>query len=303
MSVQRVIDVDSAVRATHRGKEVRAAATTPAVLAAELKRHEGDPEVVRRLTLANDLLNINWLQLGLRAARSVARIEGPEPGSGFMVGPSLLLTNNHVLRSEEAAAQSVVVFNDQLGPDGTREAPVRAAFAPDRLFLTSPEEELDATIVAVRASPKLRRFGFLRLIERQGKLQVGDHVTIIQHPQSGPKQVALRSNRVVEIEGHFVRYETDTKGGSSGSPVFNDQWQVVALHHDSVPVRDAEGSPVSRTGLKLPATRFIEEREWLSNEGIRVSSIVRFIRDASFRHATPRRLHRSLLSSMESSGQ
>ena len=30
-------------------------------------------------------------------------------------------------------------------------------------------------------------------------------------------------------------YSTDTEAGSSGSPVFNDQWEVVALHHSVKP--------------------------------------------------------------------
>jgi V8-like Glu-specific endopeptidase len=28
-----------------------------------------------------------------------------------------------------------------------------------------------------------------------------------------------------------VHYRAPTEGGSSGSPVFNDQWEVIALHH------------------------------------------------------------------------
>ncbi len=59
----------------------------------------------------------------------------------------------------------------------------------------------------------------------------GDHVTIIQHPEGGPKQIALNENRVTNIYNYHVQYTTDTMPGSSGSPVFNDKWQVVAIHH------------------------------------------------------------------------
>jgi V8-like Glu-specific endopeptidase len=54
---------------------------------------------------------------------------------------------------------------------------------------------------------------------------------IIQHPQGGPKQIALTANQVVNVYEHRLQYTTDTLPGSSGSPVFNDDWQVIAIHH------------------------------------------------------------------------
>jgi V8-like Glu-specific endopeptidase len=33
------------------------------------------------------------------------------------------------------------------------------------------------------------------------------------------------------IGGNVLQYVTSTNPGSSGSPVFNDEWQVVGLHH------------------------------------------------------------------------
>jgi endonuclease G len=61
---------------------------------------------------------------------------------------------------------------------------------------------------------------------------IGEHVSIIQHPQGGPKQVALTANQVVNIFEHRLQYTTDTMPGSSGSPVFNDDWKVIAIHHE-----------------------------------------------------------------------
>ena len=52
-----------------------------------------------------------------------------------------------------------------------------------------------------------------------------------------------------------IRYTADTEGGSSGSPVFNNQWNLVALHHAGW-----SGSDGSAT-----------------NEGIRIASIVDFL--------------------------
>jgi V8-like Glu-specific endopeptidase len=40
-------------------------------------------------------------------------------------------------------------------------------------------------------------------------------------------------NVVTSVDNGKVQYMTDTQEGSSGSPVFNSNWEVVALHHSS----------------------------------------------------------------------
>jgi V8-like Glu-specific endopeptidase len=61
--------------------------------------------------------------------------------------------------------------------------------------------------------------------------QAKDEVIIVQHPGGGQKQIALSHNVLVYVNGQRLQYLTDTLEGSSGSPVFNTEWQVVALHH------------------------------------------------------------------------
>jgi len=71
-------------------------------------------------------------------------------------------------------------------------------------------------------------------------MQENECFSIIQHPDGGAKRVALRGWKMkcVSDEG-FIQYETDTLPGSSGSPVFNDFWQLVAVHHSANTVKIA----------------------------------------------------------------
>jgi endonuclease G, mitochondrial len=62
-------------------------------------------------------------------------------------------------------------------------------------------------------------------------ISIDDPVNIVQHPLGGLKQVALYHNHVAFVDRDIIQYLTDTQPGSSGSPVFNDAWQVVAVHH------------------------------------------------------------------------
>ena len=56
-------------------------------------------------------------------------------------------------------------------------------------------------------------------------------MVIVQHSNGGLKQIALTANQVISLWEHRLHYTTDTMPGSSGSPVFNDSWQVIAIHH------------------------------------------------------------------------
>ena len=62
----------------------------------------------------------------------------------------------------------------------------------------------------------------------------------------------------------YVQYMTDTNDGSSGSPVFNSDWEVVAIHHSGGWMTDpATNQQVKRNqGTKIKCIRdfMIEEK-------------------------------------------
>lgn len=63
-------------------------------------------------------------------------------------------------------------------------------------------------------------------------------VNIIQHPDGEPKKLTCRNNLVSAGDASSLRYFTDTRFGSSGSPVLTDDWRVVALHRASEDVKN-----------------------------------------------------------------
>jgi endonuclease I/V8-like Glu-specific endopeptidase len=245
---------------------------------------------LERIIGRNELLAIRYLDGGQRAARAVCRVVIRSAsgrvlgyGTGFLVSPRLIMTNNHVLSSAGAAADSRIEFNFQEGLDGTLQPVTTFSLDPQAFFLTSPEEELDFTLVAVGppvGAGGIDGFGFVPLTATTDEILDSEGVTIIQHPGGDPKQVALRENRVLKLPHtgeQFLYYETDTTPGSSGAPVFNDQWEVVALHHSGFPARDEQGRYLTPDG-QLWSPEMGEQRlHWIANEGVRVAALADFL--------------------------
>src|SRR5215207_3967938 len=245
---------------------------------------------LERIMGRSDLMSVNYLEMGLQAARCVGRVtirtrtgQTLGYGSGFTVAPRLLITNNHVLDAAEAAAASRVEFNYQEDARGNLLRSVVLNLEPDVFFLT--DKHLDFTMVAASErsvdGAELGGFVWLPLIEEQGKVIVGEYVNIIQHPNGEPKQLALRENQLLDLLPDFLHYRTDTAPGSSGSPVFNDQWEVVGLHHSGVPRTNADGEILTRDGLVWREEMGEHRIDWMANEGVRTSRIVQAIRAAN----------------------
>jgi len=247
------------------------AASKPSALATEanLDKRKNlldsrDTHALERVLGTSDLFPISHLEMGLKVSKSVCRIEIRDRigrvvgyGTGFLVSPSLLLTNNHVLEEEDWARHSLAQFNYE-NDVNLYPRPVRSyGLDPGRFFET--DVDFDFTLVAVEPQSRdgldLAEFGYMPLISTLGKINKAEYVSIIQHPEGAPKAIAIRENQVIGGEGGYLHYATDTEPGSSGSPVLSDEWKVVALHHAGVP--DPNDS-----------TKFI------ANEGIRVSAIM-----------------------------
>jgi len=243
---------------------------------------------------SRDFLTIEFFEAGLQAAASVGRVNvrfESEFGTGFLVGLNLMMTNNHVIPDVATAESSSLELDFESNHIGAAKTLQQFELDPERFFLS--DKVLDFTLVAVRpesaAGASLSAYGFHPLIPREGKIRIGDAVNIIQHPQGRMKTVVVHNSNLLHLENGtdldpFLWYSSDTEPGSSGSPVFNNRWEVVALHHRAVP-KMQNGKVLSRQGVPMSNAEVDQQRDqvhWLANEGIRASRLSKCIEAAHF---------------------
>ena len=216
------------------------------------------------------LLPFHFLRTGDRLGRAVVKLLRSDgaAGTGFLVAPGILLTNHHVLPDPASATLTIVLANFEAAPPGTTPGrPASVPLDPESMFVTNTE--LDFTFCGVRG---LDFLGSIALDRNSRNIAASETVNIIQHPRGRPKEVALRDNRVVKADSVVVHYECSTEPGSSGSPVFNNRWEPVALHHASVKA-DGPAARAVDDPLADPTSRYL-------NEGIRISAIAIWLETA-----------------------
>lgn len=236
----------------------------------------------------DDSVWLSFFSRGLTASRAVGRVvRAPKHqpvtpvGTGVLISARLLLTNNHVVPDPDEATGMCVELGYEFNDDGKERRFDTCQLDPAACWFT--DEELDFTVVAVtdlRGKAPGEKYGAVPLIEQTGKVLKGETLNVIHHPGGDRKRVSIRENRMVAEDELWLRYTSDTRAGSSGAPVFNDQWEMVALHHGGVARRDAAGNRLSRTGQPWTRDMGDDAVAYLANEGARVSRVVRRLKAA-----------------------
>lgn len=224
-----------------------------------LARDEPDrAELSYELVIEKSNLVPAWfLARGAECARAIAKvrasgvahdgIRGTWSGTGFLVSPHILLTNWHVLNTNEVAAHASAQFGYEYDAAGQLREGATFALNPKRLFLAN--RELDFAFAWVDGDPGAH-FSSLTLARNAFAVVVDECVNIVQHPSGRPKELALQENTVRQVAAEVIRYTTDTERGSSGACVFNNRWLPVALHHASQ--RQDDGTTLNE-GIRLAA--------------------------------------------------
>ncbi|WP_328666280.1 serine protease [Streptomyces sp. NBC_00322] len=216
-------------------------------------------EIKEEIVHRDDTVAFDFLRGGDLAGTAVARIKVPpyqggaplqpngfpHSGTGWLIAPDLVITNHHVVNARSGTGSGRPRADAEDLRLQAQHARARFDYDTDEVEteeatvseLVAADPELDYAILRLTAEPSRPS---LKLAKQPLSVAKGDvvAVNIIQHPGGQPKRVALRNNLVYAADGSDVRYFTDTRGGSSGSPVFTDDWKVVALHRGTRRVED-----------------------------------------------------------------
>lgn len=249
---RRVVDLIDWTEARDRTDELIAAAIDAApknrelrAIAELLRADDGAAGFERIVRPHLGLADATAFEDGLlRTMRAVCRVEfdGEGIGTGFLIGPSAVITNHHVVFDEhEVAARSdQLAFRfDYKRLDGKTTPGVVHRPAADTIIADSASAALDYTVVRLAAAAGRERVGEIAVapvrgwLTPQGRAPVtNDPLIIVQHPRATPQKLALGT--VVAGAADLpdrMRYNVNTDEGSSGAPCCASDWTPVALHH------------------------------------------------------------------------
>jgi hypothetical protein len=193
----------------------------------------------------------DWISRVTAIHAQVCRVEtATQNGTGFLVGPDLVLTNYHVIEDiSKSVAPGIVVRFDvtRAGAAGSSRTLAKdwlAGFSKysdadlDEKAAAPPgPNELDYALLRTKdrvgdeVGPSGVRRGWQDLCAKATACVVDGPLVIVQHPEGEHQQLAADPKSILQVGATRVRYRTNTKHGSSGSPCFDLGWNLVALHH------------------------------------------------------------------------
>ncbi|RHY15593.1 hypothetical protein DYB25_006344 [Aphanomyces astaci] len=197
-----------------------------------------------------NVCNATKFPAAYKNSKSIARLtmDGIKYGTGFLLGcDGYFLTNNHNVNSHATAATLKLEFGAE---SATCRDPCNAVAlgCPGSVVVTgatlvATDKTLDYSLLQLsRANQDLISFfGYVSLRKSPPKLH--EPIYVVHHPDGFPKAftdrlengtetVVTSINVQNECGQDQIGYMADTRGGSSGSPVFGrSDHKVIALHH------------------------------------------------------------------------
>jgi len=208
----------------------------------------------------DEFLTLNdWLPKLLIIEKQVCRVEVKNfgYGTGFLVAPNIILTNYHVV--EDIIEKKGSFLDISLRFDFKKLQPNRTdlegtVYNLEKDWLVgydTYETNTNLDYALLRLQQTLERRGFIPIPEItpnfSSNYRKNGPVFVVQHPSGKPLKLALNTESIIQINEHQTRlyYKTITEPGSSGSPCFNNQWDLIALHRSGIEGMRNGGVPIT----------------------------------------------------------
>jgi len=218
------------------------------------------------------VVTYSWYRQGLLRSRAVALLRhrsGRPVGTGFLVrGADLLerwsehgtvlVTNSHVVSpapfAEDTLTPEQALVSFQAG-DADAASP--AEVAVDEALWSSPPLELDCTVLSLTGG--VTDIEPCPITRFRPRLDGQQRVYVIGHPEGRELSYSIDDNLLLDYDDSVIHYRAPTEHGSSGSPVFNRDWEVMGLHHagrsDMRRLHGEDGTYPANEGIWIEAIR------------------------------------------------
>ena len=205
-----------------------------AVRAAEERANNIETQM--RAVRGVDLASISQASQGAIGLVTAFSQSGIYDGSGFVITASgYFITNRHVAMPQGASADSIfITMADQLRPQRATLVNVAESYGPDLAVLQ----------IAGYSGPHLQQIDWSGTHMRQGEPAAligfpAGMVAAMDASRSGTVRTSMSAGIFSKVESERVQFDGFTISGSSGSPIFNVNGEVVAVHRSGL--REAAG--------------------------------------------------------------
>lgn len=171
---------------------------------------------------------------GLTSLNAVGRIEAPPGtaiGTGVLVGRQLLLTCNHVFERifDKGLDRAWVRFGYKVGKYGIEMGDIFEVDIRD-ISRHGPQRGLapDYALVRIIGKPQYRT-----ALIFNGLLNTTQSIRLVHHPRGEPAQIS-DVGQIIQANKDHIKHNIKVDYGSSGAPIFDQNWRVVAIHRGAL---------------------------------------------------------------------
>lgn len=241
----------------------------------DLRRLQENPEELEKNFSGEKAFTVSDIRKMFELVPNIGCVtnkEGVRLGTGFLVKGSafgeeglLFVTNAHVI--SDTVSRSIPCADARITFESEADSGMPVCLVQETLFTSEPGQLSGVTEAPGKLDVTICRLS--RIPNHAQGLSMADIIPwpsprtkafVVGHPRAGELQFSLQDSVLLDVctEERLMHYRTPTDPGSSGSPVFNKSWEVIAVHHagsQTCPRLSGSGSYEANEGITLRAIR------------------------------------------------